>query len=187
MEPQDEVIDGNTVPDSNKGETTYTAADLEKKVQSETDKVRTDYSQKLKQLEQKIEKFQKEKMTEDERKQFELGEAKKAIAEKEQLYNSKLLELSSVEWLKESGLPIEFRQYVLGTDEESTKTRIKAFQKLWNDAINKAVEDKFKGNSRSPNPSSEGLTMDQINSMSVDEINQNWPVIQKVLEAQGKK
>ena len=155
---------------------------IKKAQQSEGDRVRTEYSKKLKSLETEKETLLKEKMTEDEKTKFELENARKEIQERENVINQRTLELSTISLLKDENVPIEFKPYVIGNDEESTKSKVKAFKKLWDAEINKAVEDKFKSNSRTPNQSSEGLTMERINKMSTNEINANWDQVSKVLE-----
>ena len=187
MEDKEQVItDGQTNLDSEVVEKPLTKDEIEKliqaKVQSETDRVRTEYSKKLKALETEKETLVKEKMTEEEKKEFELNQAKATIQEKENAYNLKLLELNAIEWLKAEGLDTDFKVYVLGNDEDTTKARIKEFRKQWDLAINKAVESKFQSGSRTPNQSADGLTKERIKTMSINEINANWDNVSKVLE-----
>lgn len=175
-----EVVEGQTnQSDESK---VFTEEEVQKRIQSEADRVRTEYSKKLKALETEKDTLAKEKLTAEELKQLELKQAQEAIAQKERELNSQFLKLKAIDMLKEEGLDIEFKEYVLGEDEETTKTRVKVFKKQWDTAINKAVEAKFQNNSRSPNSSSEGLTKERINQMSMAEINANWENISKVLE-----
>jgi hypothetical protein len=178
-EDKEQLIEGQTNQEDDKP---LSKEDVQKLIQSETDRVRTEYSKKLKALETEKEKLVKEKMSEEEIKALELKKAQDAIAQKERELNSQLLKLKAIDMLKEEGLDIEFKDYVLGEDEETMKTRIKVFKKQWDTAINKAVEAKFQNNSRSPNSSSEGLTKERINQMSIAEINANWENVSKVLE-----
>lgn len=145
---------------------TLTMDEVQKLIQSETDKVRTEYSKKLKSIETEKTKIEREKMTEEERRLAEFAEKEKAIAEKEALFLRKELELKTVDFLSESQLPVAFKDFLLGADEEVTKNNIKAFQKAYKAEIEKAVNERLKGKtpvtSTTPN---EGLTS-FINSIS---------------------
>ena len=187
MEDKEQVIDdGQTASAVTPDEKPLSKDEVEKliqdKVQRETDRVRTEYSKKLKALETEKETLAKEKMTEEEKREFELKQAQATIQEKEKAYNQKLLELNAIEWLKAEGLDTDFKNYVIGNDEDTTKARIKEFRKQWDSAIKKEIETKFQSNSRTPNQSSDGLTKERINTMSINEINANWDSVSKVLE-----
>lgn len=158
---------------------TYSKDEVDKLVQLEkqkaADKVRSEYSKKLKEVETL-------KMSETEKKEFELKQAQDELLSKTKALRNKELELIANDLLAENGIDTKFKKYVHGEDEESLKTSVKEFKKEWDSAINKAVEAKFQNNSRSPNSSSEGLTKERINTMSIAEINANWDKVSKVLE-----
>lgn len=158
---------------------TYSKDEVDKLIQLEkqkaADKVRSEYSKKLKEVETA-------KMSETEKKEFELKQAQDELLAKSKALRDKELELLANDLLTENGINAKFKKYVKGEDEETTKTRVKEFKMEWDSAIKEAVEAKFQNNSRSPNSSSEGLTKERINQMSMAEINANWENISKVLE-----
>ena len=54
-----------------------------------------------------------------------------------------MLEMTKV--LAERNLPVEFMEYLIGDDDESTLERIKTFEKKYKAAIEAAVNEKLKG------------------------------------------
>lgn len=127
---------------------TLTMEDVQKMIQSETDKVRTEYSQRLKEAEKEKEELEKAKMTEDEQRQFELDKMAEELAGKEAAIRNRELTIKTVDLLKEENLPLEFREFVISTDEESTLDRVKAFGSLWNAALEEEVNKRFKDSGR---------------------------------------
>ena len=51
----------------------------------------------------------------------------------------------------QKGLPVELVSYFVGQDEDTTVGNLTALETTWQQAIEKAVEAKFKDNGRSPN------------------------------------
>jgi hypothetical protein len=51
----------------------------------------------------------------------------------------------------QKGLPVELVAYFVGQDEDSTVNNLTALENIWQQNIEKAVEEKFKENGRSPN------------------------------------
>jgi hypothetical protein len=56
----------------------------------------------------------------------------------------------------QKGLPVEIISYFVGQDEEETTNNLTALENHWQQALEKAVEAKFKDSGRSPNPGSPG-------------------------------
>lgn len=103
---------------------TYTEEDIAKLIQAETDKVRTEYSKKLK------EKEDNSKTYEDKLKELEQKE--KEISNKE-----KLLNISNT--LEEKGLPKQLAKYLQGV--EDLDTSILEIQGIFN---SKQIDNSFK-------------------------------------------
>jgi hypothetical protein len=97
-------------------------ASITKIVQSETDKVRTDYSGRLKAANDEIAKFKPAEKSEQER---ALEERIKKIEEKEQQLNAKEKQNTIAEKLKEKGLPVELSSFIsIGDDIDSDVEKV---------------------------------------------------------------
>ena len=147
-----------------------TMEEVQKMIQSETDKVRTEYSQRLKEIEKEKEELEKEKMSEEEKKQYELEKMQKEIEEREQQAKQKELNLQAVDMLREKELPLEFREFVVGGDEESTKENIDKLQSVFQKQVEEAVKARFKENGREIEKGSKGeVSKDQFDDMTLEQ------------------
>ena len=143
-----------------KEEKPLTHEDVEKMIQSETDRVRTEYSKKLKEKEAKLEEIEKEKMSEEEQKKYELEKYQKELAEKEQTINQKELRLKTIDLLKEKDIALDYLDVVIGTDEEDTAKRLERLVETRNKDLETFSKEKFKevgreidrGNDPDPDP-----------------------------------
>lgn len=109
--------------------------------QSEGDKVRTEYSKKMKTLEKDI----KAKMTEEEIKIKELTDRENAIAEKEALQTKKETIDKTKEQLNKKGINEKFIDYLIGSNDEETTSKIDDFDKLFKAEIEKVVNERLNG------------------------------------------
>lgn len=123
---------------------------LQKQIQSAEDRVRTQYSKQLKQLEQEKEALLKEKMTEEEKAQYELEKQRRELFEKEAALKRQTVELEATNLLAAAQLPIQFKPFVLGEDVEQTKQRIEDFKKLWDAAVSEEVTKRMAAGGRKP-------------------------------------
>ena len=155
-----------------------TLEQVQKMIQSETDKVRTEYSKKLKALEREKEELEKAKMTEEEKAKYELEKYQKELAEKEKAIALKELTIITGDLLKENGLPFEFRDFLIGTDEEDTKLKISLFKKEWDKAIKAEVEGRFKASGREINKGSK-VTMTREEIMKIKDPSQRIRAIRE--------
>jgi len=142
-------------PENKGGEPTpedkpLTMEEIQKMIQSETDKVRTEYSQKLKDAKAEAERLAKEKMTEEEKAEFERQKLQKELEEKERALLERELNLLAVDLLTEAKMPLAFKDFVIGQDEETTKARVTTLKNLWNAALEQAVQERFKEKGRNP-------------------------------------
>ena len=114
--------------------------------------------------EAKAEAERKAKLTEaeklaEERKEFE---AMKKQFEYEQRVNSTSKVLAS------NNLPIEFADFLIAETDEATTQRVDLFKNAFNEALEKAVNERLRG--RTPKTSTsknEGITKDQFNKMDL--------------------
>jgi len=127
-----------------------TMEEVQRMIQSETDKVRTEYSQKLKDAKAEAERLAKEKMTEEEKAEFERQKLQKELQEKEQALLERELNLKAVDLLTEAKMPLAFKPFVVGADEEATKAKATTLKNLWNTALEQAVKERFKEKGRDP-------------------------------------
>jgi hypothetical protein len=56
----------------------------------------------------------------------------------------------------QKGLPVDLVAYFVGQDEESTTNNLTALENIWQQHLQKAVEEKFKESGRTPNPGGGG-------------------------------
>jgi len=120
--------------------------DIAKIIQSETDKVRTEYSKQFKAQQAMIDELKKSQMTEAELRKYkeaQLGEREAALQRKE-------LELLAVDVLREHEIPLNLREFIVGKDADETKARAAALKTEFQKAVESAVAERFKVNGREP-------------------------------------
>ncbi len=128
---------------------------VSKMIQSEVDRVRTEKTKVIKKLEEERDEAIKAGMKESERKQFELDKALSEVErEKAELRAEKLKNIST-DLLNENKLPLSFRTFIVGSDEETTKQNIESLKKEFDIALDTAINERMKGIGTSP-PSSDG-------------------------------
>lgn len=135
--------------DDNKGDV-LTKEEVEKMIQSETDKVRTEYVKKLKALEAEKEELEKEKMTEEEKRQFEEEKRQKELEAKEAEIRQKELNIKAYEVITEQKLDARLRPFILAEDEEKIEENAKELKSIISSIVNDALQEKIKGLGREP-------------------------------------
>lgn len=119
-----------------------TQDDILKMIQSETDKVRSDYSKKLKDKEKELDELKVAKMSAEEKKQHDEDLLRQ---ENESLKKDKLRYVA-IEHLAKNTLPLEIAEFVVTGDEASTIERIGIFKNVFDSAVASRVNDTFKAN-----------------------------------------
>lgn len=117
-----------------------TLEQVQKMIQSESDKVRTEYSTKLKAAQDELDKLKTDKMSAEEL----AAHQAKQLAEREAKLLEREVALHTVDQLREKQLPLEFRDILAGATVEQTDERIKAFATQWQLALDNAVNARFK-------------------------------------------
>lgn len=148
-------------------------------------------AREIKNFEAKIEQEKAEsaklaKMSEAEKqkalfdKQVKDFEDMKAAFEKEKLLNETSKQLA------QNNLPVEFANYLLAKDAETTFNNINQFQDQWNTALEKALDERMKGKTPAAAPGGikSTLTMEDIKSMSTSEIQTRWSEVQQAMKNQ---
>lgn len=142
---------------------TFTQEELDAIVSKRLAKEKTKLEEERKALLTKAEQ-EKElaKLSEKERAQKEF-ELKQSEFEKErQEFQRQKLELETVKELDKRSLPVEFSNMVLGEGSEDTLERINAFEKQWQAALEKAVNERMKGTTPKKAEAEQGDDLDKL-------------------------
>ena len=166
------------------GEQTLRKEDVEKLIQSSNDKIRTELYQKIKTKDAEIEELKKSTMTAAEVKKMQ----EEKLAQREKELRSKELMLIATDSLRDSNLPIDLRELVIGPDEETTKARVLILQKHIQKVVSDKVDERFKVNGHEPGKGepakiSQTFTNDQIAKMTPEEYARNAPAIMAAMAA----
>ena len=154
-----------------KEEKTFTQTELDKILNKK-------FAQWQKKTEEaKIEAERKAKLTEaeklaEERKEFE---AMRKQFEYEKRVNSTSKVLAS------NNLPVEFADFLIAESDEATTQRVDLFKNAFNEALEKALTERLKGNTpKTSTVKNRTFTANDIKSMSAEEINKNWEQIKNI-------
>lgn len=146
---------------------TFTQEEVDKMITKRLARERKDIEAKVEaerkeaeQLATLSEKERQQALFEKQVKEFE--ETKKAF-ENERLLNEVSKQLAS------KNLPIEFAEMLKGQDAETSFENIKAFESKFNEALEKAVNDRVKGTTPRVGTTSNGVTKEQFKRMSAKE------------------
>lgn len=144
---------------------------IEKAAQSAADRVRTEYSQKLKSAQDEIENLRKEKMSASERAKYEQDQLKQELEEKARKLNRQAQELLATRELEAAGLDLAFLDYVIGSDDDATKGKISTLKQKFDAALGKAVENQMKAHGRDPMKGRDGSPQtSEVSTMTPAEI-----------------
>lgn len=112
-------------------------------VKAAVKKLEADYQKKLDAAKKESERLSK--LSEDEKRSAELENLRAELETKAQELKLKEIELEMSKVLDSRNIPLQFMEYFLTSDNEQTLSRIKTFEKIYNAAIEKAVNEKLKG------------------------------------------
>ena len=170
-DPQTPTEPGPTGAD---GLQTLTKEDVEKSIQSATDRVRTELYQKLKAKDAEIEDLKKSTMSAAEVKKMQ----EEKLAQREKELRAKELMIVATDALGDSDLPNDFSDLVIGSDEDSTKAKVLILQKQFQKAVEDRVKATFVANGHEPAKgepakSKRTYTRSEIAAMSPEEYAKN--------------
>lgn len=135
-------------PIINKGgetsEKTFTQADVDKIISERLRKEQVKFEKKLEN--EKLEAEKLAKMKEDERIQYETQKKLAELEERERAIQARELKAEAYNILAEKGLPKELAEILNYNDAESCNSSIDAVEKAFQEAVEKAVNDKLRGN-----------------------------------------
>lgn len=113
-----------------------------------------------------------ENMTDEEKKEYQMGQRLKDLEDREKNITKRELTAVAKEQLSSNGVPAELSAYVDYTDAESVKESVKQLTKTFNDAVQKNVEEKIKG----------GKTLDKAKNANLSEEEQIRELFKKSLK-----
>ena len=91
----------------------------------------------------------------------------------------------------QKGLPVELVAYFVGQDEDSTVNNLTALENIWQQHLQKAVEEKFKDNGRSPNTGGGApkTTLEQLQEQlkTATRLDERIAIRNKIFELQQQK
>ena len=148
-------------------EKTYTQAELDKKLQSETDKrvteaLKTAQEKWSKEYAEKLENEKKEaerlaKLSAEEREKAKFDKERKAFEDERAQFERDRLEMQVAKELANEGLDTAFASILMGADADTSMENIKTFKESFNKAVEAAVKARLAG--RTPESGSgNGLT-----------------------------
>ena len=193
MENKENNVVNNEVQENNQVEAketkTFTQEQVNEMIAKRLQRERKDIEAKIEAERKEAEELAKLSEQEKQKKLFEkqvkeFEETKKAF-ENERLLNETSKQLAS------KNLPIEFAQMLKGNDAESTFENIKVFETKFNDALEKAVNERLRGKT----PKTATIKTSQDNPYSKSswnltkqmELEMNNPALAKQLQASANK
>jgi hypothetical protein len=141
---------------------------IQKMMQSEADKVRTKAAQEKKLLEDQLETLKTEKMTAEQKAEYDRKKLEADLKSREDALTKKEVALHTIDKLTDAKLPISFKEFLVGPSKEDAERNIAAFQQAWQAAIKEEVEEKFKQAGSTP-PGTGGPTNKKWSEMTLTE------------------
>lgn len=130
-----------------------------------------DYKRKAEAAKKEAERLSK--LSDDERAKAELENSRKELEAKEQELKKKELKLEMVKVLSDRHIPVEFMDYLIAEDSESTMSRITTFEKAFKKAIENGVNEKLKGKAPKAGTSKAGAAGTPVKNGFFDAIYKN--------------
>lgn len=170
---EQEVVGGAEVPTVEHTEQepavkTFTQEEVDKMIQKRLSRERKDIEAKIEAERREAEELAKLSEAEKQKKLFEKQvaefEATKKAFEQEKLLNETSKQLAS------KNLPIEFAEMLKAEDAESTFENIKIFEAKFNEAVERLVNERLKGNTpKARSEVSSGMSKEAFDKLSYKE------------------
>ena len=141
-------VENNETQDSvEQKQDTKPEIDIDAKINDALTKAQKSFEEMLKKREAaaKKEAERLSKLSDEERQKAEIENGRKELELREKELQRKELMLEMTKVLAERKIPIQFMDYLIADDSESTLERITTFEKQYKLAIETAVNDKLKG------------------------------------------
>lgn len=146
--------DTATVADASTTTQTNDDDRIAKIVQSQVDRLMADERKKNADLQKKVDRMAKEKLSDDEIKKLEMQEKETELAEREKAINQQRNLIYAQQVVTKAGYGEDLESvvdFVMSDSEEKTDERIKAFKSLVDKIVATQVNNTFKANGRTPN------------------------------------
>ena len=146
-------------------------------------KMQADIEAKMQEARTEAEKMAK--MNAEQKAQYEREKQAKELADREAAITKRELMATAKEQLAEKGLPISLASVLNYSSAEECTASIDAVGKAFQEAVEKAVNDRLAGGKppkKADNPAAT-FTMEQIKAMTPDQINANWDAVQTAMKA----
>lgn len=144
---------------------TYTQEEVDKLIQSETDKRVT---QALKKQQRKFDEASKlANMSEQEKADYQFSQREKDLEEREAALMRKELTAEATRQLADQGLPASAVEFIVGVDAEATAKNIKAFKKMFDEAISKEVAARVSTGAPKADAGKLGMSKDEFKKMTL--------------------
>lgn len=149
---------------------TFTEEEVQARIQSESDKrvtealktARAKWEKEEAEAKKEAERLQSlsQKEREEELKAKQLKELEETKAELERVY----LERDTIDRLTEENVPVQFKDFLMGADAQSTNENIKAFKEVYEVEVQRGVEERLKG--KTPSAAGQKPKMDAWSLLS---------------------
>ena len=96
------------------------------------------------------ETLRKEKMTDDEKRKYELDEKERVLKEQQEALTKQQVENAKLLKMNEKSIPIEFKDRIIGQTAEEIEKDIDIFNSMFQSAVTKAVEARLKESGATP-------------------------------------
>ena len=117
--------------------------EVQKKIQSEADKVRSKYAKELKEMQDKLKAIEDAKLTEEEKLIKEKAEKEKLLAEREAQLLKKELDFDSLALLAENNLDKSFLNFLTGQTIDERKEQLNVLKGHIDLQIQEAIKSKL--------------------------------------------
>ncbi len=138
--------EGIELPKSADELTKIIQAETAKAVTEATEKLTTEFNTKLET--EKTEAVRLAKLSGEEREKEQEKKRKDELDQRESTIKQQELTLKATDMLTAKNLPLEIRSMVIGKDEADTKSRIEAFEGVFQKAVEAAVSAKLAGSAK---------------------------------------
>ena len=163
----DQGKEGEEGGEPNNQPKTFTQEELDKIVQGRIAKERKSWEKQLE--DQKTEAQKLETMSDKEKKKYQEEKRIKELDDREAAITRRELTAQAKVQLADKGIPTELAEILNLTDAESCKKSIETVEKAFQTAVEKAVEEKIKGNApiKKVPGSNTTITLESIKNMHV--------------------
>ncbi|OOO67090.1 hypothetical protein BS638_06040 [Clostridium tepidum] len=141
---------------------TFTEEEVNKKIQSAEDRVRTEYSKKIKQMEEELKELRPKEKSQE---QLDMEARIKALEQKEKEVQAKELQLKVSKTLSDNGLPSQLSKYINLQGVEDVESYLGEVKNVLTEHINNtALNNSFKPSNHNSNK--EKISKEDFNKMS---------------------